>query len=75
MMSISLGGSAGRPSGIRLGTPAVTTRGMGEAEMDQIAEYISRVLAAPEDTNVAARVKAEVETLCRKFPLYPERLA
>ena len=62
-------------SGVRLGTPAVTTRGMGEAEMDLIAEYISRVLAAPEDESALARVKAEVETLCRKFPLYPERLA
>ncbi len=62
-------------SGVRLGTPAVTTRGMGEAEMDQIAEFISRVLAAPEDGTVLAKVKAEVEALCRKFPLYPERLA
>ena len=62
-------------SGVRLGTPAVTTRGMGEAEMDVIAEYISRVLASPEDQGVLAGVKAEVETLCRKFPLYPERLA
>jgi glycine hydroxymethyltransferase len=62
-------------SGVRLGTPAVTTRGMGEPEMDQIAEFIARVLASPEDTNVLAKVKAEVETLCRKFPLYPERLA
>ena len=62
-------------SGIRLGTPAVTTRGMGEAEMDLIAEYISRVLASPEDGAAHARVKADVETLCRKFPLYPERLA
>ena len=62
-------------SGIRLGTPAVTTRGMGEAEMDQIAEFIAVVLAAPEDTNVIAKVKSEVETLCRKYPLYPERLA
>jgi glycine hydroxymethyltransferase len=62
-------------SGVRLGTPAVTTRGMGEAEMDLIAEYISRVLASPEDQAVLATVKAEVETLCRKFPLYPERLA
>jgi glycine hydroxymethyltransferase len=62
-------------SGIRLGTPAVTTRGMGEAEMDLIAEFISRVLASPEDTTVLARIKAEVEILCRKFPLYPERLA
>jgi glycine hydroxymethyltransferase len=62
-------------SGVRLGTPAVTTRGMGEAEMDVIAEFISRVLASPEDAAAIAKVKAEVEGLCRKFPLYPERLA
>jgi glycine hydroxymethyltransferase len=61
-------------SGIRLGTPAVTTRGMGEAEMDRIAAFIARVLAAPEDDRVAAVVKAEVDKLCRTFPLYPERL-
>jgi len=61
-------------SGIRLGTPAVTTRGMGEPEMDQIAEFISRVLAAPDDSGVLAMVKSEIESLCRKFPLYPERL-
>jgi glycine hydroxymethyltransferase len=62
-------------SGIRLGTPAVTTRGMGEAEMDAIAEFIARVLASPEHNGVLAKVKAEVEGLCRKFPLYAERLA
>jgi glycine hydroxymethyltransferase len=62
-------------SGVRLGTPAVTTRGMGEAEMDQIADFIARVLAAPDDDRVIGGVKAEVEELCRKFPLYPERLA
>lgn len=62
-------------SGIRLGTPAVTTRGLGEAEMDLVAEFISRVLASPEDASVIAAVKADVEALCRKFPLYPERLA
>jgi glycine hydroxymethyltransferase len=62
-------------SGIRLGTPAVTTRGMGEAEMDQIAEFIGRALASPEDDRALAVVKAEVEHLCRKFPLYPERLS
>jgi glycine hydroxymethyltransferase len=60
-------------SGIRLGTPAVTTRGMKESEMDLIADYIARVLAAPEDDRVSHAVKAEVEQLCRKFPLYPER--
>jgi glycine hydroxymethyltransferase len=62
-------------SGIRVGTPAVTTRGMREAEMDQIGEMIARVLAAPEDERTLAMVKGEVERLCRRFPLYPERLA
>jgi glycine hydroxymethyltransferase len=60
-------------SGVRLGTPAITTRGMKEAEMDKIAGFISRALAAPEDASVHAAVKAEVEALCRNFPLYPER--
>lgn len=60
-------------SGVRLGTPAVTTRGMGEAEMDLVADYIIRVLAAPDDHRVLAGVKAEVELLCRRFPLYPDR--
>jgi glycine hydroxymethyltransferase len=59
-------------SGVRLGTPAVTTRGMGETEMDAIATFIARVLAAPEDESVARQVRADVEALCRRFPLYPE---
>ncbi len=59
-------------SGIRLGTPAVTSRGMREAEMDRIAEFIARVLASPEDDRVQRLVREEVEALCRKFPLYPE---
>jgi glycine hydroxymethyltransferase len=61
-------------SGVRLGTPAVTSRGMGETEMDLIAEFITRVMASPDDASALGRVKAEVEQLCRKFPLYPERL-
>ena len=59
-------------SGIRLGTPAVTTRGMREPEMDQIAGFIARVLASPDDESVARQVRAEVDALCRRFPLYPE---
>ena len=60
-------------SGIRIGTPAITTRGMVEPEMDLIAGYIARVLAAPEDDGVAAMVRTEVEALSRKFPLYPDQ--
>ena len=51
-----------------IGTPAVTTRGMREAEMDTIAELITRALQAPDDDRALAMVRAEVETLCRKFP-------
>jgi glycine hydroxymethyltransferase len=59
-------------SGIRIGTPAVTTRGMREPEMDRIAELIARVLASPDDERVHQMVKSEVEALCRRFPLYPD---
>jgi glycine hydroxymethyltransferase len=59
-------------SGIRVGTPAVTSRGMREPEMDAIAELITRALAAPDDDGALASVRSEVEALCRKFPLYPE---
>ncbi|WP_235916069.1 serine hydroxymethyltransferase [Thalassovita mangrovi] len=65
-------------SGIRLGTPAGTTRGFGEAEFRQIADWIVEVIdglaANGEEGNgeVEAKVKAEVEALCAKFPLYPE---
>jgi glycine hydroxymethyltransferase len=59
-------------SGVRVGTPAVTTRGMREAEMQIIADLIARALQTPEDDRALAMVKTEVEALCRKFPLYPE---
>ena len=59
-------------SGIRVGTPAVTTRGMREPEMDAVGSLITRALSAPDDEQVLSSVKADVEALCRKFPLYPE---
>jgi len=62
-------------SGIRVGTPALTTRGMADAEMDQIGGLVARVLAAPDDDRVIGMVRSEVEALCRRFPLYPERLS
>ncbi len=57
-------------SGVRIGTPAVTTRGMREPEMATIAGLIDRVLAAPDDASVKAAVKAEVKALTLRFPLY-----
>jgi glycine hydroxymethyltransferase len=59
-------------SGIRIGTPAITTRGMREAEMDTVGELIARALATPDDDAALAGVRQAVEALCRKFPLYPE---
>jgi len=59
-------------SGIRVGTPAITSRGMREPEMDIVADLIARALSTPDDDAALAAVKSEVEALCRKFPLYPE---
>jgi glycine hydroxymethyltransferase len=59
-------------SGIRIGTPAVTSRGLGEAEMDIVGDLIVRALKTPDDDASLAMVRAEVERLCRKFPLYPD---
>jgi glycine hydroxymethyltransferase len=60
-------------SGVRIGTPAVTTRGMREAEMAQIGDLIARVLAAPDDLERLAAIRDEVADLSRRFPLYPQR--
>jgi len=60
-------------SGIRLGTPAVTTRGMREPEMAEIAALIDRVLSDLGSASVEAKVRDEVQALTNRFPLYPER--
>ncbi|MFN0121455.1 MAG: serine hydroxymethyltransferase [Blastocatellia bacterium] len=62
------------PSGIRIGSPAVTTRGMGETEMKTIAGLIAEILAAPRDEEVRQRVTGRVHELTARFPLYPNRL-
>jgi glycine hydroxymethyltransferase len=62
-------------SGIRVGTPAVTTRRMGVREMEEIGSIMTSVLAAPEDASVAASAKERVAALCRRFPLYADLLA
>jgi glycine hydroxymethyltransferase len=59
-------------SGIRIGTPAVTSRGLGEAEMDVVGDLIVRALKTADDDAALGMVRAEVERLCRKFPLYPD---
>ncbi len=58
-------------SGIRIGTPAVTTRGLGENEMEQIAELIDTVLKAPDDAANTDAVKQRVKAMTQAFPLYP----
>jgi glycine hydroxymethyltransferase len=62
-------------SGVRLGTPAVTTRGMREGEMAEVAALIIRVLAHPGDVEELDRVREDVRALCKRFPLYPARVA
>ena len=63
-----------KASGVRLGSPAVTTRGMKEAEMNEIAALIAEVLAAPADEAVRTSVSAKVKALTARFPLYANRL-
>ena len=62
-----------KPSGIRLGTPALTTRGMKEAEMKQVAHWIARALEQRNDLPALKKIRSEVFELCEQFPLYSER--
>jgi glycine hydroxymethyltransferase len=63
------------PSGVRLGTPALTTRGMGVDEMKKIGGWILSILKAPEDEALAARIRGDVATLCESFPVPATKLA
>jgi glycine hydroxymethyltransferase len=57
-------------SGVRIGTPALTTRGMKEPEMETVGDFIAEVLRAPEDAGVHERVRGKIRELCERFPLY-----
>jgi glycine hydroxymethyltransferase len=59
-------------SGVRLGTPIVSTRGMREPEMDHIADAIDKVLSSPADPAVRKLVRSRVRTLCGKFPIFDD---
>jgi glycine hydroxymethyltransferase len=62
-------------SGIRIGTPAITSRGLKEKDMDAVGDLIARALRTPDDDAALAMVREEVERLCRTFPLYPDSQA
>jgi glycine hydroxymethyltransferase len=57
------------PSGVRVGTPALTTRGMGTSEMRTIGKWMLDALRAPEDKTVLDRIRGEIRTLCQQFPV------
>ena len=59
-------------SGIRVGVPAVTTRGLKEPEMETVVSLIDRVIAHPDDEKTCRDVRGEVKGLMQRFPLYPE---
>jgi glycine hydroxymethyltransferase len=64
-----------KPSGVRIGTPALTTRGMKEAEMTQIGRWIAEALLHRTDAALLSNVRKQVLELCEAFPLYADRRA
>lgn len=62
-----------KPSGIRVGTPALTTRGMKETEMKQVAHWVAQALGQRNDVAALKKIRGEVFEFCEQFPLYPER--
>ena len=56
------------PSGLRIGTPSMTSRGMGKSEMQKLAGWMGEVVAAPEDEKLLQRIAGEVKELCASFP-------
>jgi glycine hydroxymethyltransferase len=64
-----------KPSGVRIGTPALTTRGMKEPEMTRIGRWIAEALLSRSDAGVLSKVRKQVLDLCGAFPLYAERRA
>ncbi|MFH1221883.1 MAG: serine hydroxymethyltransferase, partial [Candidatus Micrarchaeota archaeon] len=58
--------------GLRFGTPALTTRGMKESEMKEVARMITRVVENPADSELKLKICGEVEELCKRFPIYKD---
>jgi len=62
-------------SGIRIGTPAITTRGLKEPDVEEVADYIADILVTPEDDSLIKEIRLKVEDICRRHPIYTERIA